>query len=287
MQTAVQQIMIGSKCYSYDEALSTLKAIKAAGYTGIELNDFMIEKSSNLVRALTKFSGMSIGRGGRLDWHKLIDESGLEVISLHSNLGALEKDPHKIVQKARDYGTDKVVITGMYRFNYSDLGEVTTLADRLNVAGKALMDEGISLLYHNHNCELQKVSPGKTAYQVLIDKTRPEYVNFEFDSYWFAEAGANVYDMMKSLGSRMKLWHINDRGCRKSGPYMTPILKQHSIELGYGSMDLETYYHLATQNGVEAIVLESHKDWIEGDPLKSLELSAKYLKGLQTPIDLS
>ena len=278
MQTAVQQIMIGSKCHTYDEALSMLKAIKAAGYKGIELNDFMIEKSSILVRALTKFSGMSIGRGGRLDWHKLIAESGLKVISLHSNLGALEKDPHKIVQKARDYGTDKVVITGMYRFNYSDLVEVTTLADRLNVAGKALMDDGISLLYHNHNCELQRVSPGKTAYQVLIDNTRPEYVNFEFDSYWFAEAGANVYDMMKTLGSRMKLWHINDRGCRKSGPYMTPILKQHSMELGLGNMDLETYYQLAVQGGVEAIVLESHKDWIEGDPIKSLQVSAEFLK---------
>ena len=278
MQTAVQQIMIGSKCHTYDEALSTLEAIKAAGYTGIELNDFMIEKSSILVRALTKFSGMSIGRGGRLDWHKLIAESGLEVISLHSNLGALEKDPNKIVQKARDYGTDKIVITGMYRFNYSDLGEVTGLANRLNTAGKALIDEGISLLYHNHNCELQRVSPGKTAYQVLIDNTNPEYVNFEFDSYWLAEAGANVDEMMKSLGSRIKLWHINDRGCRKSGPYMTPILKQHSMELGLGNMDLETYYQLAVQGGVEAIVLESHKDWIEGDPIKSLQVSAEFLK---------
>ncbi|MBE5827816.1 MAG: sugar phosphate isomerase/epimerase, partial [Butyrivibrio sp.] len=39
--TGVQQIMIGSRCNSYESALSTLRAIKSAGYDGIELNDFM------------------------------------------------------------------------------------------------------------------------------------------------------------------------------------------------------------------------------------------------------
>ena len=36
---------------------------------------------------------------------------------------------------------------------------------------------------------------------------------------------------------------------------------------------------IALENGVEAVVLESHKNWIDRDPVKSLELSSKWLNG--------
>jgi hypothetical protein len=44
-------------------------------------------------------------------------------------------------------------------------------------------------------------------------------------------------------------------------------------------MDLAGMYDIARENGVEAVILESHKNWIDRDPIKSLELSAEYLKG--------
>jgi sugar phosphate isomerase/epimerase len=276
--TAVQQIMIGTMCNNYDNALQTLLDIKIAGYESIELNDFMIHKSSILVKLMTKFSGMSIGNGGKLDWPKLIEESGLNVISLHSDLASIENDPKAIADEAKSFGTDIVVITGMYKFDYSSLEEVEKLAERLNQAGKALSEEGIRLLYHNHNCELQKVAHGKTAYDVIIEETDPEYVNFEFDSYWMADGGANVSALMERLGSRMKLWHINDRGCTKSGPYMTPILKENATELGYGNMDLNTLSAIAIENGVEGVILETHKNWVDKDPVKSLQVSADYMQ---------
>jgi sugar phosphate isomerase/epimerase len=276
--TAVQQIMIGTKCNSYEEATKTLQDIKAAGYEAIELNDFMIHKSSFLVKLMTKFSGMSIGNGGKLDWPKLIKESGLKVVSLHSDLVSIEKDPKAIAEEAKGFGTDIVVITGMYKFDYSSLEEVESLANRLNHAGEALSKEGIRLLYHNHNCELQKVANGRTAYDVIIEETDPQYVNFEFDSYWMTDGGANVPALMERLGNRLKLWHINDRGCTKAGPYMTPILKENATELGYGNMDLDTLSEIAIKNGVEGVVLETHKNWIDKNPIKSLQVSAEYMQ---------
>ena len=59
---------------------------------------------------------------------------------------------------------------------------------------------------------------------------------------------------------------------------MTPILKSDSMELGTGNMDLDHLREIATENGIEAVVLESHKNWIDKDPIKSLELSAAWLK---------
>ena len=83
---------------------------------------------------------------------------------------------------------------------------------------------------------------------------------------------------MRRLGARMKLWHITDRGCRQSGPAMTPILRQDSVELGTGNMDLDGLMGIAVQNGIQAVVLESHKNWIHKDPVESLERSAQWLK---------
>lgn len=82
---------------------------------------------------------------------------------------------------------------------------------------------------------------------------------------------------MKKLGNRMKLLHINDRGCNKTGPYMTPILKQNATELGSGNIDLETLTAMVLENGVQGIILETYQNWINDDPIKSLQISAAYL----------
>lgn len=277
--TGVQQIMIGSRCNSYESALSTLQSIKSAGYDGIELNDFMIRPTPFIVRLLTKFAGMPTGNGGKLDWKKLISESGLKVISLHSYLNSIEENPEAVAKEALSFGTNTVVITGMYRFDYGNFAEVKKLAERLNMAGKALLPYGVKLLYHNHNVELQKVSEDKTAYDLIVENTDPQYVNFELDTYWMADGGADVTALVNKLSDRMVMWHINDRGCRKKGPFITPILKEDAAELGTGNMPLDAIFKTVKANtGVEAIVLETHKNWIDNDPIKSLTVSAEWFR---------
>ena len=232
-----------------------------------------------MVRLLTKAAGMPTGRGGKLDWPRLMQENRLETVSYHADLGSLEREPAAVVQEAKAFGTDRVVVTGMYRFDYGSEAQVKDLARRLNAAGSALKQAGLSLLYHNHNVELLFVQPKVRAYDILIGETDPALVGYEFDSYWFADGGADPKAWMRRLGTRMQLWHVTDRGSRQTGPAMTPILKCDSLELGTGNMDLEGMREIALENGVEAVILESHKNWIDRDPVKSLELSAEYLKG--------
>lgn len=274
---AVQQFMLGTVMSNEQQARETLAAMKAAGYDGIELCGFMIHPIGFMVRLLTKAAGMPVGKGGNLDWHALVQEAGLKVVSLHTDLGSLERDPKAIAQEAQSYGTSYVVITGMYRFDYGDETAVRDLATRLNKAGEALQAEGISLLYHNHNCELRFVNDHQRAYDILIEETDPRYVGFEFDSYWFTEGGANALAWMQRLGSRMRLWHINDRGTRITGSAVTPILKTDSMELGTGNMDLDSLMQQALSVGVDAVILESHRNWIDKSPVRSLEVSAAYL----------
>ena len=277
MRKAVQQIMLGTVTGSEDQARETLQAIRGAGYDGLELNRFMIHPSSMMVRLMTRAAGMPTGRGGNLNWKKLMADSGLSVISLHADLGSLEREADTVIREAGELETGTVVITGMYRFDYGSEEAVRDLARRLNRAGQQLKAAGVELLYHNHNVELLTVKPGLRAYEVLMEDTDPEYVNFEFDSYWFTDGGADAKQWMRRLGRRMKLWHVTDRGSRHHGPAMTPILKADSVELGTGCMDLEGMLDLARENGVESVVLESHRNWVDKNPVKSLELSAEWL----------
>lgn len=274
---AVQQIMLGTVCKSEAQTLETLNAIKAAGYDGIELNGFMICPTSFLVRALTKAAGMPTGKGGNFDWVELTKAAGLQVVSLHEDLGSIKRDPDAVIEEAKKFGTDKIVITGMYRFDYTDVSALDGLSKDLNQYGKILADAGICLLYHNHNCEFRKLENGQTAYEYLIANTDPDYVNFELDTYWPTEAGVPALELMQKLGSRMKLWHINDRGTKAKGPSMTPILTSDSMELGTGNMNLDALMQQAMAVNVSAVILESHKNWIDGSPVKSIQKSAEFL----------
>lgn len=276
---AVQQFMLGTVMNNEAQARDTMQKMKAAGYDGIELCGFMIHPAGLMVRLMTKAAGMPVGKGGRLDWKGLVKDSGLQVVSLHTDLGSVERDPAAVAAEAKDFGTKYAVITGMYRFAYGEEKAVRDLAERLNKAGEAVRKEGVSLLYHNHNCELQRVSSTRRGYDILLEETDPAAVNFEFDSYWFAEGGADPLEWMERLGSRMKLWHINDRGARLAGPAMTPILKTDSAELGTGNMPLEALAEQAKRANVEAVVLESHRNWVEKSPVKSFQVSAEFLNG--------
>ena len=59
---------------------------------------------------------------------------------------------------------------------------------------------------------------------------------------------------------------------------MTPILSSDSMELGYGNMNLTAMLEQALSIGVDAVILETHKNWVDGSPVKSLEVSAEFLK---------
>ena len=113
--------MIGSLCKNEAATKDVLRSVKAMGYDEIELNGFMTHPTSFFVRMLTKLAGMPTGKAGKYDWKKLVRDAGLGVTSIHFDLGTLERDLTACIQEAKDYPTSRIVVTGMYRFDYSDL----------------------------------------------------------------------------------------------------------------------------------------------------------------------
>ncbi|SET34923.1 Sugar phosphate isomerase/epimerase [Pseudobutyrivibrio sp. C4] len=270
--------MIGSACKDEKTTLSTLKRIKQVGYDGIELNLFMIESTPFIVRLLTKMAGMPVGKGANIYWPDMLKESRLKATSLHADLGSLENRIDEVISKARELDTNKIVITGMYRFDYGNYDDVKSLAKRLDKVGARLHESDLQLLYHNHNVEFLKVDNKYTAYEMILKDTDPDLVKVEFDSYWPAEAGVDFIPLMEQLGERLVLYHINDRGTRLKKVPITPILKSDSIELGHGNMPLKRILGLDCIKNVDAIILESHRNWVNNNPIESLEKSIAFLQ---------
>jgi hypothetical protein len=49
------------------------------------------------------------------------------------------------------------------------------------------------------------------------------------------------------------------------------------MELGYGAMDLVSLVNTAKELGVDAVILESHKNWVDKSAIKSFQLSAGFM----------
>lgn len=275
---AIQQLQLGTVCGTAAAARRTLALVVEAGFQGIELNGFMIRPTPPLVRALTRAAGMPVGRGGRLDWATLVGESGLTVVGLHEDLGAIERDAGAVVREAARYGTGRVVVPGMYRFAWTDPDAVAALARRLDAAGERLADAGLRLLFHNHNAELRRLPSGRTAYAELVARTDPDRVGFEFDAYWPAAAGAGPRALLRGLGERVELLHVTDRGTRARGVSLTPIDRADAVELGDGTMDLVGLLADARHAGVAAVICETHRNWVDRSPIASLQRSARFLR---------
>ncbi|MGN1021915.1 MAG: sugar phosphate isomerase/epimerase family protein [Lachnospiraceae bacterium] len=276
MQTGVQQIQLRTEAAKEATARRALKRIQEAGFDGIEVNRYMLHKLPWTIRLFTRLAGMEMGAGGDLPWGEMIAASGLSVLALHTDLGSLEKDPQGIFEEARSLGTERIVLTGMYRYDYGSREAVTGLIDRLNRTGKRCRENGFQFFYHNHNCEFQRDETGELAYDRLIAETDPKAVSFEFDCFWAAETGCDVVARMRQLGGRLKLLHINDRGIRAKGPAGS-ILKSDGMELGTGNLPLEEILSQA-ETTCEAVILETHRNWIDNDPMKSLEMSGAWLR---------
>ena len=100
MIRGIQQFQLRTVIGNQKKAQDTLGRLRASGYQGIELCSYMIRPMPFIIRSLTRLAGMPMGKSGKLNWKELIDESGLKVISLHSDLGSVLKRTEEVAKEA-------------------------------------------------------------------------------------------------------------------------------------------------------------------------------------------
>ncbi|MBD8069692.1 sugar phosphate isomerase/epimerase family protein [Bacillus sp. PS06] len=224
----------------------TLRKVAELGYTGVEF---------------AGFSGLAAK-----EVKELLDQYGLQAASSHVPLEELRNNLNKVIEEQKLIGSKYIVVPFLMPDQRKE-EDYKELISFLNEAGEICEKEGITLCYHNHDFELERLEDGRKALEVIFDDTNPRFVQTELDIYWLTKAGENPVAWLKRYENRSPLVHLKD---------MTMDEEQFFAELGTGGVDLESVVTLGEEIGVKWWIVE--QDMSRRSPLESIEISINYLK---------
>ncbi len=220
----------------------TLDAVKAMGYTNIEL-------------------------GGKYpydaaQWKRIFRETGFGVSGHHYDFpGNVEDAFETICALNLAIGNQNVLVSALRENERQDREAFLRSAERLNALGRRLKARGLCFFYHNHAFEFVAYGD-KTGYELLLENTDPAYVSFQLDTYWVAYAGLDPARFIKSHADRIRLLHIKDMlddGERSFG------------EIGEGMLDFAAIFRSAEAAGISWFAVEQDKS--KRDCLESAKIS--------------
>jgi sugar phosphate isomerase/epimerase len=232
-----------------NDMAGVLRQVKEVGYDGIELAGY--------------------GNATAQDVKRTVDELGLEVVSAHISLDALQNDWATVVADSRLLGHQFVVCSypSQPRASAQDYREV---GRTLNTFGARLHEEaGLQLCYHNHAFEFEPKFDEGYGLDLIFENSDPRYVQAELDTYWVQKGGENPVEYIRKYAGRAPLIHLKDMNAE--GDF---------AEVGTGSLDWPAIFHAAEAGGVVSYIVE--QDTCPGNPVDSIRLSYENLQKLLT-----
>ena len=196
----------------------------------------------------------------------LLDDLGLRAAASHVPLEQLENNLDQVIEDQKILESKYVVCPYLMPDRRSE-EDYKALIAILDEAGERCQREGITLCYHNHDFELERLSDGRTALETIFDDTNAENVKTELDIYWLTKAGEQPVQWINRYTNRTPLVHLKD---------MTTDEEKFFAELGTGGVDVEAVLNLGEEAGVQWWVVE--QDVSRRTPFESIEISINYLK---------
>jgi len=137
----------------------------------------------------------------------VLESTGLAAVTAHANV--LSADREALLAAADRLGIGTVIVPWADPGRLHDRAAIEALAADLNDAARRAADQGIRLGYHNHDFEFSQQAGGVPAYQVLVDAL-DESVLLELDTHWASVGGADVFELIPRLGSRVRFLHVTN-----------------------------------------------------------------------------
>lgn len=140
----------------------------------------------------------------------MLDAHELQAVSSHVALQALQDDASGMASFARAIGTDVLVIPWLpAEKRPSDADGWRALGGELGEVGARLGDQGVRLLYHNHDFEMS-VHDGQPGIAWLLDAAGEERLGFEPDLAWVVRGGGEPLSLLDRFAGRCPRVHVKD-----------------------------------------------------------------------------
>ena len=244
---------VGLELYSVRHAMQkdpegTLAAVRAAGYTDVEL----LWSMNNFGRTPQQVKAT-------------LAQVGLRAPSAHINPMMLTKDWDKALETAEFLGHQYLIVPD-FSSSAKTLDDWKAWADRFNTAGAAARREGIWLAFHNEPYHLKPMD-GKIPYDVFVERTDPKVVRLQLDIGNMVMGGGDPMQYLQRYRNRYWSFHVKDVVADKSS----------DTELGKGIVPLKQILAAVPNIAEKPCYVEQEQP---ADELESARLNAAYLRTL-------
>ena len=245
--------MYSVRDYASKDLEGTLKAVKEMGYDYVE-PEWLYGKTAEEYKAI-------------------LDRCGLRAACMHATYADIVADTEKVIADCKTLGIRYAAIPYLMDDdrplgkNYEDV-----LA---NIArcGRIFAENGIKLLYHNHDFEFVRMPDGRYGFDHMYDTVSADHLASEMDTCWVNVGGVDPVAYLKKYAGRCPVVHLKDfSGSKPAGDFeFRPV--------GYGKQDIPSIITAAIESGAEYLVVEQDA-WGEQTSLEAVKMSRAYLKTL-------
>lgn len=227
----------------------------------------------------------------------LIKELGVKIVGCHlmqEDLIPANRD------KLKDFLDYQAAIScespGLAAIFVPDLDGVQRCCDDMNAAAELCRERGMRFHFHNHWHEFAEVEKGKYMLDVIMERTDPQLVDMEIDTYWASRGGLDPIAALYRYRDRLSMIHQKDiSACAKdridlfAGRDRSKMISDLEewrqavagtdgdfTEVGTGIMDLQAIINAGIDIGAKYITLE--QDHSTHPQLESVKISMDNFK---------
>lgn len=266
----MKQIPIGYQVYSARELAEkdmekVFSALKEMGYDGVEFAGFY-GKTAEEVKSI-------------------LDRTGLKVVSSHVAYDLLTGDLDGIIEYHKAIGCEYIAVPFLDADERPDGKNFADVIRNIYAIGKKCKENGITLLYHNHDFEFVKIT-GIYGLDFLYRAVSEEYLQTEVDTCWVKYAGEDPAAYLRKYIGRAPIVHLKDYvGEKGEGtPYelinRSAAATAQSFEfrpVGHGCQDVPAVVEAGIDAGAKWFVVEQDR-WYDRCPLEAARMSIETLK---------
>ncbi len=202
---------------------------------------------------------------------KIFGDAGLVCCATHESGTDIIESPEKVADRLEALDCSMTAFPHPGEYPVATMADVEALASGLDRAGAVLRSRGQVLGYHNHAVEFINVE-GKTILEWIYEKTSPENLVSEIDTYWVQAGGGDPLQWVRAMKGRQPFIHLKDFGpdeANKAGSAFK--------EIGSGNLDWKQIIPAAEAGGCRWFIVEQDGNWANDDPFLSLKISFDYL----------
>ena len=249
---------------------ATLQSIKNMGYDGVE------------------FAGLYGNKPA--DIKAMCAEIGLTPISAHVPYYDMIADPKGVLSDYAEIGCKYVAIPYLTPECRPGTDGFAKVVENAEMLGKVARELGMTLLYHNHDFEFEKID-GKYALEVLYDTVPADLLQTELDTCWVRVGGEEPAAYVRKFSGRAPVVHLKDYAGGKS-EHMYELIGIESEEkaveenpfefrpVGFGVQDMPAIIKASEDAGAEWLVVEQDQPSMGLDPMQCAEKAIGYLRAL-------